>query len=290
MLLSEAFDLYRLDCIVFRNQSPKTEETHRYACKLLVEYLGDIEIESLSFDMVRNWKQHLSHNREVSTVREYIIRVRVVLKHLQRRGYKVLDYELVVVPKRPAKVVEFLSKEQVSELIEAMARPVRGYPRISRLRNCAIISLLYASGIRASELRSLDRASLRPDNTFTVIGKGSKARLCFMDDRARQYIDAYLAARTDSNSALFLADQTGNRLSKSGLQLIFDRARRLVDFPIPVHAHVLRHSFATNLLRNNANLRYTQAMLGHSSIITTQMYSHVVDADLQKIYNEYHTV
>lgn len=290
MLLSEAFDLYRLDCIVFRNQSPKTEETHRYACKLLIEYLGDIEIESLSFDMVRNWKQHLSHNREVSTVREYIIRLRVVLKHLQRRGYNVLDYELVVVPKRPAKVVEFLSKEQVSELIAAMARPTRGYPRIARLRNCAIISLLYASGIRASELRSLDRASLRPDNTFTVIGKGSKARLCFMDDRARQYIDAYLAARTDSHPALFLADQTGNRLSKSGLQIVFDRARRLVDFPIPVHAHVLRHSFATNLLRNNANLRYTQVMLGHSSIITTQMYSHVVDADLQKIYNEYHTV
>lgn len=290
MLISEAFDLYKKDCIVFKNQSVKTEETHLYACKLLVNYLGDIDIEQLTFEMIRDWKQNISVGREVSTVREYIIRIRVVLRHLQKRGYNVVDYELIAIPKRPDKVVEFLTPEQVSELIKAVERPVRGYARMCRLRNCAIISLLYASGIRASELRSLDRASLRPDNTFTIVGKGSKSRLCFMDERTRHYIDEYLSARPDNHPALFIADYTGNRLSKSGLQLIFNRARKLVDFQVPLHAHTLRHSFATNLLKNNANLRYTQVMLGHSSIVTTQMYSHVTNPDLQRVYEEFHSI
>jgi site-specific recombinase XerD len=242
MLVSEAFELYRRDYILFRNQSPKTEETHRNACKQFIKFCDDIDIELIDFDAIRNWKLHLDKGREPSTVREYIIRVRMVLKNLQKRGYSVLDYELVPIPKRPGKIVEFLTADQVTTFVKALDTPTRGYPRIARLRNCAIVSLLYASGIRAAELRSLDRQSLRPDNTFTVLGKGSKARLCFLDDRARTYINNYINARADTNPALFIADQTGKRLSKSGLQIVFDRGRRLVDIPIPIHAHTLRHS------------------------------------------------
>lgn len=295
MTVSGAFEAYRLDCIVYRNQSAGNEQNHRIALKWLLDFLGDdIDIEKLTFEQVRNWKMWLDkgnggHHRTASTVREYIIRLRVVLRHAQKLGLHVLDYELIAIPKRPEKPVEFLTKEQVATLIEVMEKPVRGYPRIARMRNCAIISLLYGSGIRAAELLSMNRQSIRDDNTFTIVGKGRKERLCFIDQRTRQYIDAYLGARCDANPALFIADQTGQRLSKSGLQIIFARARRLVDFTVPVHPHTLRHSFATNLLRNNANLRYTQVMLGHSSITTTQIYSHVVDPDLQRIYESAHT-
>jgi site-specific recombinase XerD len=290
MTISEAFELYRLDVIIFRNQSPKREEMNRHTCKVLIDFVGDIEVEVLSFSQIRDWKRLLERNRELSTVREYIICLRVVLKHLQKLGRQVVDWELIAVPKRPAKVVDFLTAAQVSQLLAAMSQPVRGYPKIARLRNCAVISLFYASGIRATELRNLNRADLRNDNTFTVVGKGGKARLCFFDSRARDYIENYLAARADTNPALFIADQTGKRLSKSGLQMIFDRARRLVDFHIPVHAHTLRHSYATNLLQNNTNMRYVQEMLGHSSITTTQMYTHVVNQDLRRVYEESHTI
>ena len=290
MTISEAFERYRLDYILFRDQSPKTEETHRNTQKMLINFTGDIDIALLSFDLVRDWKMHLNKGREPSTVREYIIRLRVVLKYLQKLRYEVLDYELIAVPKRPAKVVAFLNADQVALLLSAIAKPVRGYPKIARLRNTSVISFLYASGIRAAELRSLNRQDLQPDNSFTVIGKGSKTRLCFFDARARTAISAYLTARSDTNPALFIADQTGKRLSKSGLQIIFDRARRIADLPVPVHAHTLRHSFATNLLQNNVNLRHTQVMLGHSSIVTTQMYSHVVDKDLQAVYERGHSV
>jgi integrase/recombinase XerD len=290
MKISEAFDLYRLDVIIYGNQSTKIENTHKYVRGLIISFLGDIPIKDLTFENIRDWKSHLEKTRGNDTVREYIIRVRVVLKYLNQRGHEALNYELVGLPKRVDKVPEFLSKEQVTHLIRVIAKPTRGYTRLVRYRNCAIISLLYASGIRATELRNLDRSSIHEDNTFTVMGKGNKARLCFIDERTRLYLEEYLFLRTDSNPALFVADHTNGRLSKSALQLIFARARRLVDFDIPVHPHTLRHSFATNLLKNNANMRYVQEMLGHSSIQTTQIYTHVVNLDLKKVYAATHTI
>jgi site-specific recombinase XerD len=294
MTITEAFNLYRLDCIVFRNQSPKTEENHSYALKWLIEFAGDIQIEDLSFDQVRNWKLWLDKGtngkpRSASTVREYIIRLRVVLRHAQKRGYGVLDFELIPIPKRTEKIPEFLSKQQVAELIFEVGKPARGYPRINRSRNVAIISLLYASGIRAAELCRLNRSDIRPDGSFTVFGKGSKYRLCFIDERTRMFLEDYLMMRTDSNPALFTANQNGLRLSKHTLQRIFEYARGRVDFEVLVHAHMLRHSFATDLLRNNTNMRYVQVMLGHSSLTTTQMYTHVVDEDLHRVYATNHT-
>lgn len=289
--VSEAFELYRKDVIVFRNQSKSNEEKHRWALKYMLEFLGDIPIENLTFEDVRNWKAWLDKGkRNDSTVREYIIRLRVVLRHLQKRGYNVLDYELVSIPKRVVRPPEFLTSKQVADLIYAVGLPARGYPKINRVRNCAVISLLYASGIRASELRQLNRYDIREDNSFTVQGKGDKVRLCFIDNRTRLLLEDYFRLRTDNNPALFIANQTGQRLSRTALERIFEEARKKVDFNVPLHAHVLRHSYATNLLRNNTNLRYVQVLLGHSSIQTTQLYSHVVDKDLQKIYDEHHTV
>jgi site-specific recombinase XerD len=289
MTLGEGFGLYRFDVIVYRSQSAKTEEAHQHALKLLQEYLGDLQFTELTFDQVRGWKAHLLKDRSEATAREYISRLRVVLRHLRRRGFDVIDHELVALPRRPEKVPDFLTKEQVAELLKAVGNPMRGYSRLNRLRNQAVVSLLYASGIRAAELCSLDRASIREDNTFTIIGKGKKPRLCFIDGRTRGFLDDYLGARVDSNPALFISDQNGRRITKSTLQRIFETARTKVNFTVSVHPHILRHSFATNLLRNNTNVRYVQEFLGHSSIQTTQMYMHVVNTDLHQIYLDKHT-
>ncbi len=289
MTITEAFERYRLDCIIFKNQSPKTEESHKYALKWIVEFMGDIDIETLNFEQIRNWKIWLDKGRTPSTVREYIIRLRVVLRHMQRIGEPTINYELIPIPKRLEKVPEFLSKDQITDLITAISKPTRGYSNINRLRNRAIISLLYASGIRAAELCRLNRSDIRDDGSFTVFGKGNKSRLCFIDSRTRLLLDDYLLARTDNNPALFISDQNGFRLTKSTLQRIFECARGKVDFEVPVHAHVMRHSFATNLLRNNTNMRYVQELLGHSSLVTTQMYTHVVNEDLHKIYTANHS-
>lgn len=289
MRLSEAFNLYREDYIVYNNQSSKTEDTHMRVSRLLLDFLGDIDTSTLTFQQIRDFKKAISKGRDVSTVREYLIRIRVVLKYIKEEGYRTLDYKRITLPERIEKVPEFLTPDQVDQLLRAAFKPVRGYSTVNRYRNRAIISLLFSSGIRSEELRRLNRTDIRPDNTFTVFGKNSKHRLCFIDDRTRQYIDEYLSLRTDNNPALFIADQNGLRLSKHAFQLIFVLLRKKVDFEVPLHGHVLRHSFATDLLRNGANMRYVQVMLGHSSILTTQIYTHVTDPDLQDIHKRFHS-
>lgn len=291
MTLSEAFDLYCQDYIVYNNQSRRTEEVHYMALRSLIKFAKDIQIESLTFDTVRRWKLELQKGgRSPLTVRQYIIKIRLVLRYLKREGYSVLDYEKVGIPQRVTKVPDFLTKEEVTTLLQVASTPSPGYRTVNRMRNRAIISLLFASGVRASELCGLNRSDMRVDNSFTVIGKGRKPRLCFFDIRTRLYLDDYLILRLDSDPALFLSDQTGKRMTVNTLQYIFRELGKRAGFQKPIHPHILRHSYATNLLRNNTNLRYVRDFLGHSSVQTTEMYTHVVDEDLRKIYDEKHTI
>ena len=290
MSISEAFAAYASDVIVFKGQSPKTEETHNVCRKALIRFYGDIDIEFLSFQMVRDWKVDLDKRVSASTCREYIIRLRVVLQYLKLIGKPALDPERIPVPKRPDKIPDFISPEEVTRLLNEVVKPKRGYPAVNRYRNAAIVSLLYASGIRVTECVSLNISDLQSDNTFSVIGKGKKARLCFFDDRTREIINKYLQLRSDTSTALFVSNATGKRLTTKVLQGVFRLAGQKAGFSKPIHPHVLRHSFATNLLRNNANMRYVQVLLGHSSLATTEMYTHVVNEDLKRIYQKTHTI
>lgn len=291
MLLSEAFEKYRQDVILDENQSPKTEESHRYAQKFLIECIGDIPIEAVTMEHIRQWRRWLRNDRGVRTIREYLVRLRMVLRHMRREGYDVLYYRHIMLPKYKGNDnPRFLTKQQICTIIDELNTPVRGYPKICRLRNLAIVSLLASAGLRASELRQLDRWEVTRADYFAVAGKSAHTRPCFIDERARKHLDAYLALRTDNNPALFISHQTGKRLSKSGLQIIFARINRLVDFGFWVHAHTLRHSFATGLLMDDVDIRHIQAMMGHTSVQTTQIYTHVLDPDLHNIYRSKHTI
>lgn len=290
MLLSEAFELYCSDVIQFKNQSSSTEENHYICLRALLVFFNDVPVESISFSMVRDWKIALEKTRSPNTVRNYIIRFRVVLDFCNDRGVICLKSSQVPVPKRGDKVPDFISKEDVSTLIRVVSKPAPGYAKTNRLKNAAIIAMLYASGIRVSELCGLNRSDIHDDGSFTVVGKGRKARLCFIDDRAMWLINEYLYERDDNDMALFVSQQTKRRITPGNVQEVFRLARKKAGFVNPIHPHTLRHSFATNLLKNNANIRYVQVMLGHSSLETTQMYTHVVDEDLRAIYQKHHSV
>lgn len=276
MTLSEAFDSYCMDVIVYGNQSPKTEENHRIVKKNLLEYFGDIDIATITFPMIRDWKLHLDKGRSSDTVRNYIIKLRVVLAYLKKQGVDCIDPDLVAVPRRHDKVPVFITKEQVALLIDCT----------SKIRNKAIISLLYSSGVRVSELCRLDIGDIK-EGRFTILGKGGKARLCFVDERTQGYLKKYLRSRKDNDSALFMSG--GGRMTVGNVQEIFKCARKKAGLH-DVHPHTMRHSFATNLLSTNMNLRHVQVLMGHASLETTQMYLHVTDPDLEKAYAAHHTV
>lgn len=276
--ISEAFEVYRQVC-AFKNQSHKTEEQLLCACRLLIAYFGDIAITSLTFDLIRRWKQDLEKTRSPSTVRGYVIKLRVVLKYCRDNGYPVINPDTIPVPQRSDTVPTFISEHDVDLLIK----------NAYRARSKAIIAFLYASGVRVSELCNLDRGQIH-DRTFTIVGKGGKARLCFIDQRADYYLNRYLKGRTDNNKALFTS-QTGARVSPTNAQLVIRKAASNAGLgDRRITPHTLRHSFSRNFLVNNGNMRFLQQLLGHSSLETTQKYAHVVDTDLKKVYEEHHSI
>ena len=290
MLLSEAFELYRIEHIVYLNQSKRTEEMSRNACKSLIRFLGkDIPVADITFDIIRKWKEYLERNMSQNTVRGYVMKLKVVIKHLNHKGEDVINHEMIGLPKRKQVVVDFLTEKEVSAMLKYCRKSKRTIGNNS-VRNQAIIALLYASGIRLSELIALDISDIRDDGTFTVIGKGGKPRLCFNDTRSFRLIRQYINLRNDTCKALFISEHTGERISKSTVQYLIRNSAKGAGIEKRVHPHILRHSFATNLLRNNTNLLYVKEFLGHESVQTTEMYTHVVNEDLRHVYQRQHSI
>lgn len=279
MLISEAFDIYRDDYIRPKNQSTRTEEIHETCKKLTLQYLPNKPVENLTLQDIQYWRNEISKKRAVNSVRVYVIRLRAVIGYLNIRGIKCLDVRLIPVPKREATVPVYLTEAEVDAMIACAYN----------VRNAFIISLLYSSGIRLSELISLNRGQI-VDRHFTVIGKGRKPRLCFIDQRTQHLMDIYLESRRDYSDALVVSIENKRRMTATNIQLLVRNSAARAGIIKKVTPHTLRHSFATNFLKNNGNMRYLAAMLGHASMDTTMMYAHVVDADLQRQYDKYHTI
>ena len=279
MRLSEAFDEYRDNYMVLKGRSRSTIEHHEYKKVSVVEFLQDKNIEDITSSDISAWYKFLSRNRSQNTVRNYISTIREVLDYMNLRGVNCLKKALIPAPKRLDHVPEFLTPEEVSSMIE----------NASSLRNECVISLLYSSGIRLSELINLNRGQII-DKRFTVIGKGSKARLCFTDERTEKLLNTYLETRRDNCEALIVSVRYKQRMTATNIQLLIKNSARNAGISKKVTPHTLRHSFATNLLVNNVDIRYIGKMLGHTSIQTTMQYTHVVDNDLEARYRAGHSI
>ena len=279
MLLSEAFDLYENDYIRMSNQSPRTLEMHQYVKKIFCSYTDDVDVEKLTIKEISDWKKDLERDRSQNTVRLFVMKLRNVISYLNKRGIDTINVDLIPLPKRQETVPVFLTEEEVALMIEYA----------SNLRNKFVISLLYASGIRLSELISLNRGQI-VEKRFTVIGKGGKPRLCFIDDRTEKLMEEYLARRKDNDSALVVSYNFKERMTKTNIELLVRNTASKAGLNKKVTPHTLRHSYATNFLRNNGNMRYLSYSLGHASMDTTAMYAHVVDYDLERQYQQFHTI
>lgn len=280
MLISQAFDAYYTNYVAIKHQSIRIRETHDVAKRLLVQYLGDKPMDELKIEDISAWVKEIRKTRCLNTVRNYITRLRVVTDYCALLDIPCIKTGLIPIPKREATIPAFLTETEITAMID----------RAYSLRNAFIISLIYSSGIRLSELIALNRGQIR-DKRFTVIGKGSKPRLCFIDDRTERLMREYLATRDDNSEALIVSAQNKQRMTATNIQLLVkNSAIRAGIRDRHVTPHTLRHSFATNFLRNNGNMRYLSDMLGHASMQTTMQYAHVVDRDLQAQYEKYHTI
>lgn len=280
MSISEAFEKYIHDFILFAGLSKKTEESYIATCKHLIARFGNVDISSLTFDDIRDWKLWLDNGRSTNTVRGYVICLRVVLKFVRHKT-NVLDYRDIPIPKRSETEVRFLDDLEIEEIINYVGSPRRGYCKHNRIRNIALLEVLAATGLRNAELCSLNRGSIKK-NTFTVIGKGNKMRIGFIHDSAIRAIDSYLAIRKDGQKALFLTN-SGKRITPNDVRQLFNLIRRDTEFDF-VHPHTFRHSYATSLLTHHVDIRHVQMLMGHTDLNTTARYTHVVNDDLKEVY------
>lgn len=288
MKISEAFDLYKTNYMFVKGLSKRVLENQDYVKARVVNLLGDLDVESITLSDIGEWATKIQTmrardgrivERKTNTIRNDLIRLKMVIKYMRLLGYDVLEPELIPIPKREDTERPFLTAREVTDMIE----------NAYNIRNAFVVSLFYSSGIRLSELISLNRGSIQ-NRQFQVVGKGKKARLCFIDERTEDLMMRYLATRNDDCEALIISYKNKARMTPTNVQLLIKNTAKRAGITKKVTPHVLRHSFATNFLQNNGNIRYLSSLLGHASVSTTTVYTHVVDNDLQRQYLQFHTI
>lgn len=283
MKISEAFAYYRRLEITARGLSTKTDESYLYASKLAIAYFGDIDFSLIGLEDIIKFYEHLLGWQKPDTARGNIICLRSVIKLLFRRKEKVIDPEEIRIPKREKRSIEYLTAPEVIEFIDVIGEKRRGYAEINRLRNIAIVEVLFSSGIRVGELCRLNKNSIR-NRQFIVVGKSKDPRPCFISAKAEDRLMEYLAMRTDSNPALFISNQNEKRITPGNVRRIFQNACNRSDF-VNIHPHTIRHSFATYMLEKGVDLRYIGDFMGHQSLDTTKIYTHYTNPTLKKIHD-----
>ena len=225
----------------------------------------------------------------------HLIALRGFFKYLAKRGIKSLDPSLIDLPRAAKKQVTFLHFDEIERLLAEIPLDTE-----SGLRDRAIIELLFSGGLRVSELCSLNRDSINLERReFVVRGKGKKDRPIFIDKSTAECIEDYLNMRTDTLPALFLNNSANQqipstsgdfrRLTPRSIERIVQKYTRLAGITKHVTPHTMRHSFATDLLMNGADIRSVQSLLGHANISTTQIYTHITDPHLKEVHEKFHS-
>jgi site-specific recombinase XerD len=293
-LLNDYLDYLEVE----KNRSKKTRENYGRYLRRFLDWAKIASSSEITADLVRKYRLYLNRLDETGraplkkiTQNYHVIALRNFLKYLAKRDIKVLPAEKIELARQPARQVEFLEADELERLLRA---PEGG--SFKSLRDRAILELLFSTGLRVSELCALNRDSLNlKKNEFSVRGKGDKIRVVFLSETAKEALKKYLEKRSDVEEALFI-HETKHPEKETELRLTPRSVQRLVKFYAvksgisgkKVSPHTLRHSFATDLLMNGADLRSVQEMLGHSSITTTQIYTHITDKALREVHRAFH--
>lgn len=286
-----------------KNRSQLTVRGYDAYLKHFIRTMGVATPKHITADVVRKYRLYLhrftdpktNHPLKTNTQNYYLIALRSFLKWMAKRDIVSLAPEKIELAKLPDREVSFLEDEDVDRLLAA---PLKIKMReILKKRDTAILQLLFSSGMRVSEMCGLRLEDVNLDkDEFTVRGKGRKLRVVFLSDEARERIKAYVDLRTDTSPYLFVGHDFAKKgraeekpLTPRSVQRLIQKYSKAAGIMKPVTPHTLRHSFATDLLLNGADIRAVQAMLGHSSITTTQIYTHITNQRLREVYKKYHS-
>jgi len=258
-------------------------------------------IENLNLDDVRRYRVFLANKMDKKeltlkrvTQNYYVISLRSFLRYLIKHDYKTLEPTKIDLPKTESRSLKFLERDQVDRLVTATDTSNE-----EGTRDRAIMELLFSTGLRVSELTKLDKDKINLERReFGIIGKGGRARIVFISDRACEWVQRYLEVRKDVFRPLFIRysgalieENFGERmrLTPRSVERLVKKYVAKARLPVDATVHTLRHSFATDLLVNGADLRSVQEMLGHKNIATTQIYTHITNKQLKEVHDAFHS-
>lgn len=277
-----------------RGRAVKTVENYdhyltRFFSQMKIRHTRDITEEKIrEFRLWLNRQEGVGGSMKRRTQNYYLIALRAFLKFLRKREIQTISPERIELAKLPERSLDLISPAELTRLMQA----ADGEDETS-LRDRAILELLFSTGLRVSELCSLDADLDLSRDEFSVRGKGDKVRVVFLSDAAKRSVGIYLKARKDMGEALFVntakGRERGERLTPRSVERRIKQYAAKAGITKKVTPHVLRHSFATDLLSNGADIRSVQQLLGHASINTTQIYTHVTDAHLREVHKKFHS-
>jgi len=283
-------------CQIEKGKSPKTLENYRHYLNRFLKFTKNIPIEKISSQVVRTYRLYLhtlkdGHNENLSakTQNYHLIALRAMLKYLHKNDIKTISPEKIELIKQPSHLPEFLEHDEIKQFLSYQPN----LKNISEVRDYAIINMLFSTGLRVSELAGLNREDVSQiRNEMAITGKGGKTRIVFLSAECLEALNQYQKLRRDLNPRLFVSHHRKNNivtpLTVRSIQRIIKKIGKITGITKKITPHTLRHSFATDLLINGADLRSVQSLLGHSSITTTQIYTNLTDQHLKEIHGKYH--
>lgn len=283
-----------------RGRSINTIENYHFYLNRFADFAKVKSPAAINLDLIRKYRLWL--NREVdsrgnglkkSTQNYHLIALRSFLKYLAKRDINSLAPEKIELAKMPERQVDFLEGDDLERLLEAPLETKES--KIIQLRDKAILEMLFSTGLRVSELSKLktDNVNLNKEE-FTIRGKGDKLRVAFLSNQTKYWLKQYIDARKDMSPYLFVrhdkakGKEEPKNLTPRSIQRLIKKYTIAAGITKDVTPHTLRHSFATDLLLNGADIRSVQAMLGHASITTTQIYTHITNQQLREVYKSFH--
>ena len=285
-----------------KGSSLKTVENYESYLTRFFEFGKIKSVKDITDDNIREFRLFLNRQAGVkvrgqmsatmkkNTQNYYLIALRVFLKYLMKRDIKALSPERIELAKIKERSLDLISNEELERMMKGAEK---------NLRDRAILELFFSTGLRVSELASLNRDLDLSKDEFSIRGKGEKIRVVFLSDNAKEAVRSYLKNRKDMEEAMFIREVnfgdkkkksvTLNRLTTRSIERLVKHYAIKAGISKKVTPHVIRHSFATDLLSNGADIRSVQMMLGHSNIATTQIYTHVTDKQLREVHKKFHS-